>query len=203
MTEKSTIFKKTREAYIQQINAVEMARVATSLGFLKGPAGYTVPLFNRVYTVTPKDIVDADGRPAAFDVCVVLSRYLIMGAGAPDTRLEWAAFRDFKDAGPLLKFFADNVAGAITRGFRGRVAALAAAADWMGGCPESGGLAYDVAFRFKALPQIGMLLLFNDADCNFGADCRVLFERRTERYLDMECVAMLGARLATGLFRQA
>lgn len=200
---KSMVFQETREAYIHQINAVELDCVAPSLGFVKGPGGYSVPLFNRLYTVTQKDIVDADGRPAAFDACVVLSRYLIMGDGPPDMRLDWTAFRDFSDAGPLLKYFIDNVAGAITKGFRGRTAALVAAADRMGGRPGADDLSYDVTCRFEALPQIGMLMLFNDGDDEFGADCRVLFERRTERYLDMECVAMLGARLAAGLCRQA
>jgi hypothetical protein len=71
----------------------------------------------------------------------------------------------------------------------------------MSGTPYEEPLAYDVAFRFEALPRIGMLLLFNDADDEFGAESRVLFERRTETYLDMECVAILGARLAAGLCR--
>ena len=37
-----------------------------------------------------------------------------------------------------------------------------------------------------------LLLLFNDKDEEFPAQCTVLFEKRTETYLDMECVAMVG-----------
>ncbi|MGD8762104.1 MAG: DUF3786 domain-containing protein [Desulfobacteraceae bacterium] len=39
------------------------------------------------------------------------------------------------------------------------------------------------------------MLLFNDKDEEFPAQCSVLFERRTENYLDMECVAMVGMLL--------
>ena len=46
--------------------------------------------------------------------------------------------------------------------------------------------------QFKALPKIPVLLLFNDADNEFAAQCMVLFERRAENYLDMECLAMVG-----------
>jgi hypothetical protein len=46
-----------------------------------------------------------------------------------------------------------------------------------------------------------MLLLFNDADEEFPADCKVLFEKRAESYLDMECVAIIGMLLAEFLRR--
>jgi hypothetical protein len=48
-----------------------------------------------------------------------------------------------------------------------------------------------------------MLLLFNDADNEFPADCRILFEVRVESYLDMESVAILGGMLAHRLTRFA
>ena len=38
-------------------------------------------------------------------------------------------------------------------------------------------------------------MLCNDADEEFPARCRVLFERRAENYLDMECLAMVGMLL--------
>jgi hypothetical protein len=37
-----------------------------------------------------------------------------------------------------------------------------------------------------------MLLLFNDKDDEFPAQCSVLFEKRAEKFLDMECLAMVG-----------
>jgi hypothetical protein len=39
------------------------------------------------------------------------------------------------------------------------------------------------------------LLLFNDADKEFAAQCMVLFERGADKYLDMECLAMVGMLL--------
>jgi hypothetical protein len=37
-----------------------------------------------------------------------------------------------------------------------------------------------------------IFMLFNDADAEFSAQCRVLFERRASAYLDMECLAIVG-----------
>jgi len=37
-----------------------------------------------------------------------------------------------------------------------------------------------------------LLLLFNDKDDEFPAQGSVLFEKRAEKFLDMECLAMVG-----------
>jgi len=54
---------------------------------------------------------------------------------------------------------------------------------------------YDFAMQFDPLPRIPVLLLFNDVYEEFSAQCSVLFERRAEKYLDSECIAMLGWQL--------
>ena len=43
------------------------------------------------------------------------------------------------------------------------------------------------------------IVLFNDADDEFPAQCSVLFERRAENYLDAECLAIAGRLLFTSL----
>ena len=46
--------------------------------------------------------------------------------------------------------------------------------------------------QFDALSNIPLLLLFNDKDDEFPAQSAVLFEKRAEKLLDMECLAMVG-----------
>jgi len=53
--------------------------------------------------------------------------------------------------------------------------------------------------RLPALPKIPILLLFNGADEEFPARCAMLFERRAEKYLDMECLAIAGWALSAYL----
>jgi hypothetical protein len=53
--------------------------------------------------------------------------------------------------------------------------------------------------QFEALPQIPVILLFNDADDEFPAQSSVLFERKAEKYLDPECLSMAGRLLFTCL----
>lgn len=46
-------------------------------------------------------------------------------------------------------------------------------------------------------------MLFNDGDDEFSARCLVLFERRAEKYLDMERLAIVGWLLADYLHKAA
>ncbi len=62
---------------------------------------------------------------------------------------------------------------------------------------------YDLSVQFVALPRIPILLLFNDADVEFGASCLVLFESCAKAFLDPECLAMVGAKLARELIAKS
>ena len=91
------------------------------------------------------------------------------------------------------------MAGAITSYFVGRLDDLKKAGKTMGGYPPDFEVAYDLFMQFDALPQVPVILLFNDADDEFSAQSSVLFERRAEKYLDPECLAMAGRLLFTCL----
>jgi hypothetical protein len=94
------------------------------------------------------------------------------------------------------------VEGAIAREFSGRPADLRQTAETLGGRPPSIAYRYDISLVILALPKVPLLLLFNDADDEFPAACSVLFERRAERYLDMECLAMVGMLFADYLLKK-
>lgn len=60
-------------------------------------------------------------------------------------------------------------------------------------------LSYELSVQFNPLPKVPLLLLYNDADDEFPANCSILFERRAEKYLDAECLAILGMLLSVYL----
>ena len=76
--------------------------------------------------------------------------------------------------------------------------------DRLGGAPWSRvapGIGADLkgdGLEFTALPRVPMALSFYDGDDELEAEARVFFDMGIDRYLDMECIAVLG-RLLTGL----
>ena len=200
----SPIFDDHREAYLKRLADLDLAAIAGRLALAKDPDGLIVPLFSRSFHVSPRGIFDPDRQPASYAAFVIICRHLLMCPAREPEDAAWTAFRDFKDAGPLLVYFANSVEGAITKAFAGRPEALQQAGTRMGGqILPPGQFAYDVVMGVAALPKVPVLLLFNDATEGFAPRCVVLFERRIATYLDMETVAVVGAYLADGLARRA
>ena len=201
MTEKSDIFDKTYDHYITKIAKLDFGALAVTLGIKTDGDSVTVPFFNTPYQVTRSGVLTPDGSPASFGVGVVLCNYLIQCPDDIPRDDEWYSYKDFKDAAPLVGTFANTVERPIVETFSGRLSELEKAARILGGIEPTITFPYDLNMLIQALPRIPMLLLFNDADDEFPADCKILYEKRTESYLDMECVAIIGMLLAEFLKR--
>lgn len=198
------VFKETYESYLSQIGKLHLAELGEILGVEVQGRQATIPLFNRIYRVGPQGIVSDEGKTPHLSVCVILCRYLLMCPHALPHAGGLAAFKDFKDAGPLIHYFDTAIQGEVVRSFSGNLPALAKACSAMGGTPYKGDMAYQLKFHFWGLPRIPVYLFFNDAEEGFAAQCTMLFDHCTEAFLDMESVAMLGSELSHGLkFRSA
>lgn len=201
MTEKSDIFDKTYDHYIKKIAELDFAAISGELGVKSDGDTVTIPFFNTPYRVTREGVITPEGKPASFGVGVVLCNYLIQCPGDRPRDDEWYSYKDFKDAAPLVGTFANTAEGPIAENFSGRLADLERAGRILGGIEPAVTYSYDLNLLIQALPRIPILLLFNDADDEFQADAKVLFEKRTESYLDMECVAIIGMLLSEFLRR--
>ena len=193
--DKSPIFDKTYQDYLSQIADLDLKSIKDKLGIQVADGKVIIPLFGRSYTVSGQGISGPEGRKPHLSTCVILCKYLIMCPSHEPQEANWVTFRDFKDAAPLINSFATTVTNPISTMFSGRPSALEIACKKIGGYRPAETFSYDVSIQFDALPRVPLLLLFNDRDEEFPAQCSVLFEKRTEAYLDMECVAMLGMSL--------
>jgi len=200
MPEKSAVFEKHYEGYLEQIAEIDLATSARILGLAVGAGAVTVPYLGQPYTLSANGIAGPDGRRPHYGTCVILCKYLLLCPDDPVTGGEWQSYKDFKDAAPLTTYFSSNVERRITTHFTGRLQDLQQAAAQLGGQPPAiDDLPYDYCVEFQPLPRITCLLAFNDADEEFPADCRILFQNTAAAYLDMECVAMIGSELAEKL----
>lgn len=193
------IFKETYENYVTRIAALDLAKTAKTLGLDRINGRLKIDLFNTTYWVGPEGIHDDSGKQPELPVAVILSKFLLIGAANPGMDHQLTAFKDFKDAAPLVHFFSNAVQGEIAKTFSGRAEMLQKLCAALGGQPYEAELAYDIRFHFCGLPGIPVYLFFNEAEEGFAAQCLLLFERSAESYLDMESLAMLGGVLARRL----
>jgi hypothetical protein len=192
MVEKSPVFEQTYEDYLNRIAGLDFNFISDTLGVKVDGDDVIVPLFGKPYRVSAQGITDSSGQQPHLAICVILCKYLLMCPMIQPLGGNWMAYKDFKDAAPLIQAFSNTVTRPLAETFAGRVAELEAAGKKIGGYTPGEEFPYDLCLQFDALPKVPLLLLFNDQDDEFPAQCGVLFEKRTEKFLDMECLAMVG-----------
>lgn len=195
MEDKGTIFEKTYEKYLAQLKGISFKSIASNIGGIVEEDVITIPLFGENYSVSFNKIIDPSGNKPIYDICVILSKYLLLCPDTTPKEDEWVSFRDLKNSGPLTNYFNNDVERAIASYFKGNIGGLKKSGESILGYQPDLDVDYDLAIQFDALPKIPVILLFNDADEEFSEKCSVLFERRAEKYLDAECIAILGQQL--------
>ncbi|MBW2040381.1 MAG: DUF3786 domain-containing protein [Deltaproteobacteria bacterium] len=201
---KSEVFDRIYLEYLERISSIDFRSIKERLGLSLEKGHLIIPFYGAPYRVSPEGITDDQGKRPSHEISVVLCKYLLMCPEKEPSEAGWityVTYKEFKDAAPFVEGFTNNVEKAISRNFSGKLSLLKDACDAIGGLPAELGVSYDLCVRFEALPKVPVLLLFNDEDEEFPAQSSLLFERRAERYLDMECLAITGMVLARWLIK--
>jgi len=192
LEQKAPIFQQIYEDYLKQLSQIDLQTIADRRGVKIEGDSVLVPLFNQLYRISPAGIVDPSGEEPPHSVKVVLCQYLLHAPAVEPEGEDWVSYKDFKDASPFVGGFQNNTEKAIAKGFVGRLEVLRRACVQLGGRDPGLNWGYQLSMKFDPLPYVPILLLFNDADEEFPAQCLLLFERRAEKFLDMESMAILG-----------
>jgi len=193
--QKSSVFEETYTNYLEQIARLDFKKIADQLGAEMADDELIIPFFGKPHRISVTGITAPSGSRPNFSVCVILFKYLLLCPDHDPVENDWVSFKDFKDSAPFSGAFVNYTEIALAKYFSGHLKVLETACRGIHGHPPGASFSYDLCVQFKALPKIPLLMLFNDADDEFAAQCRVLFERRAENYLDMECLAMVGMLL--------
>jgi hypothetical protein len=193
--QKSSVFEETYNNYLAQIAELDFKKIADQLGAGMVGDELIIPFFGTPHRISAAGITAPSGSRPNFSVCVILFKYLLLCPDHDPIENDWVSFKDFKDSAPFSSAFVNYTEAPPAKYFSGRLKDLEAACRGIHGHPPVATFSYDLCMQFKALPKIPVLMLFNDADDEFAAQCMVLFERRAEDYLDMECLAMVGMLL--------
>lgn len=199
MASRAPVFEKIYQDYLTRAAGLDLTEKQDMLGIRMNGQAVAIPFFNEIYTIFPQKIEDHQGCRPPHSVCVILCQYLLLSPDDSDDDRQLVTYRDFKDAAPYVQGFDNTAQKPVSQVFAGRLAALEDGCRHLGGTPFGLGISCDLSYMFEALPRVRIYLVFNDADEDFPADCKLLFEKRAAKYLDMECLAMIGMVMAERL----
>lgn len=191
-----TVFEKTYRNYLEQLEGINFESIAPKLGIKFEDNIIIIRLFRTEYKVSVEKITGPSGGKPSHDICVLLSKYLLLCPDEAPKNNDWVSFRNLKDSGPLINYFTNEIERAIASNFSEKINDLKNASKILGGYPPVLDVKYDFAIQFDALPMIPIIILFNDKDDEFSTKCSILFESGVEKYLDAECIAMIGWQLS-------
>lgn len=193
--ELAPVFAEIKEDYLQQLMAKWDEIDLPTLGLDRDGDSIEVPFYNRRYVVSAEGIQSGDSHILGHMTYVTISQYLLGPAKPAKGPVDWASFKEFPDGAPYGGGFQDVVERKLAQVFSGRLDELKARCEELGGFQPEKGYSYDLVRCFQALPKVPVLLLFNDAEDMFPAQCSVLFQSDCAGYLDMESVVMVGTSL--------
>ena len=203
MNNKAAVFEKTYQDYLSRLKGLDLSKVSARLGLNRSGDQVLIPFLGTVYRVSSAGVFSPEGQQAGFTQSVVMFKYIMMCPENETLDSQWVAYHSFKDALPLLGYFAREATGPIEDCFSGRVTPLEAAGKKRGGSVVTDTAAYDLSMTFEVLPKIPLFLRFNDMDKDFPAQCTILFKSSAELYLDMESLGMLGTLFTKDLIAGA
>lgn len=205
MGQTSEIFKKHYDDYCAQIAKIDFALLKDRLGLELDGGKIIIRFANEKYIISGYQITDSSDNRPGYAICVVLFKYILLCPDLAPYEPDWISFKDFKAASHMgnMSFFTSETELLIQKSFSGRLDALAFACKKMGGIQSKMEMPYDLAMVIDILPRISLLVLFNDKDDEFPAQCRVLFQKHTEFYLDPESIIIASAVMAKKLVQLA
>jgi hypothetical protein len=198
--QRAAIFDEIYANYLAEVASLNLGSVAACLGLDRDGDAILVPFYGRTFRVSGEGVSDEQGLRPSHAVSVILCKYLLLcPSEAPPSNSEWVRYSTFKDALPFAAGFHNTAEQPIGETFAGRLDALREAATSSGGASTQAPFSCDLAMCLPALPTVPLLMMFDDLDEEFPAQCSLLFQDRAPAYLDMECLAMLGMVLASWL----
>ncbi|MCP3925843.1 MAG: DUF3786 domain-containing protein [Desulfobacterales bacterium] len=162
-----------------------------------------VNFLDNTYCISKDGIKDASENVPDYRICIILAKYILLCPRQLDP--DWVSFKDFKREAHFanVNFFSSEAEQVIVRRFSGKKNKLLKACIKADGFKSKVDLPYDLSIQFNVLPRISLLLLFNDNDEEFSAQCIVLFQKHSEFYLDPESLAIAGSMLSKKILEAA
>jgi hypothetical protein len=195
--------REAKEKALRELDALDPSWIASRSGatFSYVDKAFVVPFFGEDHMVSYPGggVARADGGPVGGMAEMIILHYLV-GADGTAVAEHWVSYRDLPGARYHEPAFIAEVEGPLSRGLAGHLDSLR---PWAKRNARPLELPGDMAIAWDVLPRVPLLIIFNEADEEFGASARVLFDISAPGYLPTEDLSVLAEiaveRLMAGL----
>lgn len=182
----------------------DLAKNAAPLGLIdNGDGSVVVNFFNRDYIVEAAGARPADGRPAGINHLSLVAHYAMSpGRGEPLMDFVPLELLSGTVSGSWGGYKREGISTPLVRRFGADQAGLKAAIARLGGREEEQSPSGGRAWVFFPVPKVPLRLIYHEADDEFEAEFRILYDRRSIDFMEYEALGFLGGILVADLCRE-
>lgn len=199
----SNFFVHRIQTDIKKISVLDLRQRSQILGCTFSEQGLEIEFYHRHIDVRVPKFIDRKGYPVTDAVKSVLTRYIVNCPDkAPEKKDRLISFREFPGAGPLVYRFTANTSKIVETQFSDNIKGLQKKCIALGGCDvEKAG--FDLAVRFRALPRVPILFLYNGPEDGLPPSASFLFSETAILWLDIQGLMTITTYLTGSLIRSA
>lgn len=160
-----------------------------------GEVALKLPYFNDFVLIKEGSVTNMQGEVLNRWEQVFIFNHIAQGGKSFPTG-KWKALQEIPNTVSKIKSMRSHVEQPIVKKFSGNIQGLARASKSLGGIDMSDkNPSADVAFYFKVLPKVPVMLMFWDTEESFDAKAKLLFDETITEHLDIESILFLSERL--------
>ena len=169
----------------------DLAAMASPLGMAADAEGRVpVKFFGRDYLVTSGGVEAVGGHPTTNDHKSVIAHYLTNG-GSGELTGEYVPIGRLTGMVQTGANPSGDLTAPLTERFGDKYEAFAEAARKVGGQHEGRSPSGGEAWLFKPLPKLPIQIVFFEADDEFPAEVKVLFDSSATKFVSYECLEVM------------
>jgi len=156
-----------------------------------------LPYFNDFILIDSEKITHKKGKVLTRWEQVFIFNHMAQG-GSNEPVGKWKGFQEFPNTVSKIKSMKEHVEAPLINHFKGKTKKLIDAGISIGGnIIKEGNISADVCIVFQPLPKIPVMLNFwdTDADDDFEAEVKLLFDETITDHLDIESIMFLSERI--------
>ncbi len=175
------------ERLMNEISNLDFNRIYKGIGCELVDSKLILRCMGRIYEI------DKDGsifpEPEIKWIKILLLHY-VRTSGTGDFTGEWISFSDIKGGSVKYSTFERDCVEPLRKLFDGGTLKVVNNLKRLGSA-EVSGIPSRYAIRLDLLPKIRVLILYDERDEEFPSSLRILFDRITDRFLDVESIIFL------------
>lgn len=192
MTRKSGGYEQICNDLMKQLSTFDLAANAPYIGLAPNDDGsINLTFFGREYRAEAGKVCPLDGRETGVNHLSLIAHYLMSpGRGEPSY-----SFLPLGRMSGMVEgrgtYDRDAVNKPLASRFDGRLSDLSRAAERIGGKPEGRAPNGGLCWLFHPFPKVPVRLVHQEADLEFPADFRLLFDTTALNFMEFEALAFL------------